>query len=570
MRPSRLVRALAVAGVALLSTTPACTLEDKSEDKGLVDDSLPPGGDPARSGAGKADGEDNVVPISVESAHPYANNFDRVYTVDLATLPSCANAARLHFKVLRTEAGYDSVTVEGLVDPSQRQSFDGNHDDTWTEWFAVPRANDGARALAVRLVTDASVRRHGFEIDGVQWSGSAVCPLFPIQPCPEGSIRVNPPPGVCECDGQSQCTGIGNVEISHSTSQGRMNSGKRLVGTTAFSLGLGPDDGIEATAIGTVGADAVAQLVGEAIAAGVVHGVGYDDRDQLGEVNEYLVITIGNVHVEYSARLGAHSPEVATVIAGFEALFTCGQDAAVGALVCGDGYSCDAGACIAADGCFCPAVYQPVCGVDGRTYSNGCAAGCADVEVGHAGVCGIAGDMCGGQLGLPCSDDHRCRYDVSTFEAPYPDAAGGCVPRTYCDAAADCLGLLAPTVLGAWSCPSNACTWQAGPLWHALAGSSFETAHPYGNGESVWKAITLPAEAQAMRLKASGTFDLEDAYDYLEVWTWQGGAWQRVKRYTGTVAPSPSDEFVGLYHYLRFVSDPSVRRQGFRVAAEYR
>jgi Kazal-type serine protease inhibitor domain len=37
--------------------------------------------------------------------------------------------------------------------------------------------------------------------------------------------------------------------------------------------------------------------------------------------------------------------------------------------------------------CVCPAVYEPVCGADGRDYSNTCAAGCAGAAVASAGPC---------------------------------------------------------------------------------------------------------------------------------------------------------------------------------------
>ena len=36
---------------------------------------------------------------------------------------------------------------------------------------------------------------------------------------------------------------------------------------------------------------------------------------------------------------------------------------------------------------FCPSVYEPVCGVDGQTYSNACEAESARVEIRHSGDC---------------------------------------------------------------------------------------------------------------------------------------------------------------------------------------
>ncbi|HUS30648.1 MAG TPA: hypothetical protein VMZ53_19195, partial [Kofleriaceae bacterium] len=59
-------------------------------------------------------------------------------------------------------------------------------------------------------------------------------------------------------------------------------------------------------------------------------------------------------------------------------------------------------------------------------------------------------------------------------------------------------------------------------------------------------------------------------YDSLEVWTWKNNAWAKVKTLTGPVGTITTEEFLGRYHYLRFVSDSSVTGQGVTLDAEWR
>ncbi|MCS6858612.1 MAG: Kazal-type serine protease inhibitor domain-containing protein, partial [Sandaracinaceae bacterium] len=65
---------------------------------------------------------------------------------------------------------------------------------------------------------------------------------------------------------------------------------------------------------------------------------------------------------------------------------TSNADCREGEYCAGDGCGTE-GMCVARpEGC--PTVYAPVCGCDGRTYSNGCVAAASGVRVAHNGECG--------------------------------------------------------------------------------------------------------------------------------------------------------------------------------------
>lgn len=76
----------------------------------------------------------------------------------------------------------------------------------------------------------------------------------------------------------------------------------------------------------------------------------------------------------------------------------------------------------------CPAVYDPVCGCDGNTYSSACVAGVQFISVVHDGPCQSEETACGARLGNTCERDEVCVYDDAAI-CGRADATGTCEPR---------------------------------------------------------------------------------------------------------------------------------------------
>jgi hypothetical protein len=75
----------------------------------------------------------------------------------------------------------------------------------------------------------------------------------------------------------------------------------------------------------------------------------------------------------------------------------------------------------------CTQDFTPVCGCNGMTYANACAANAASVSVASTGECVTPGGACGGLTGASCGGGQFCNFPVEA-RCGATDRTGTCEP----------------------------------------------------------------------------------------------------------------------------------------------
>ena len=96
--------------------------------------------------------------ISLETPHPYENS--KTYSYEIA-VPAGSKFLRIHFKSFNTEVRYDKVAITA---GDREMLYDGNRGEFYTKHLDV----EGIDTVKIKLVTDRSQTREGFEIDHFQ------------------------------------------------------------------------------------------------------------------------------------------------------------------------------------------------------------------------------------------------------------------------------------------------------------------------------------------------------------------------------------------------------------------